>query len=61
MPLAAPVTAAALPEIAVIGDGSMKGKSDRVPVAFRKLEPNHKALSALNVDYPDKRDDAGEQ
>ena len=51
MPLAAPVTAAALPDIAVIGMGSMQVETRGGFRNFRKLEPNHKALSALNVDY----------
>jgi hypothetical protein len=50
MPLAAPVTAAALPDIAVISGELLAGR-ERVPANFRKLELNHKAVSALNVDY----------
>jgi hypothetical protein len=53
MPLAAPVTAAALPDIAVIGIGLHAGMKKAGGFRnFRKLEPNHKAVSALNVDYP---------
>ena len=51
MPLAAPVTAAALPDIAVISGSSLQVENGRVPANFRKLEPNHKAVSALNLDY----------
>jgi hypothetical protein len=50
MPLAAPVTAAALPDIAVMSGELLAGR-ERVPANFRKLELNHKAVSALNVDY----------
>jgi hypothetical protein len=52
MPLAAPVTAAALPDIAVIGIGLHTGKKAGGFRNLRKLEPNHKAVSALNVDHP---------
>jgi hypothetical protein len=56
MPLAAPVTAAALPDIAVMGMDSMQAKkSGRRVHNFRKLEPNLKAVSALNVDHRTER------
>src|SRR5207244_8650448 len=57
-PLAAPVTAAADPFIAVIrGRLQMNERADepgsqKVPF-FRKLEPNHKAVSRLNPDWFD--------
>ena len=52
MPLAAPVTAAALPDIAVMSGSSMQVEEQGgFPQSFRKLEPNHKAVSALNLDY----------
>jgi len=55
MPLAAPVTAAALPDIAVMGwlqvlSRDVEKEAGGFP-DFRKLEPNHKALSVLNLDY----------
>jgi hypothetical protein len=51
MPLAAPVTAAALPDIAVMSGSSLQVENGQVPAKFRKLEPNHKAVSALNLDH----------
>jgi len=47
MPLAAPVTAAALPDIAVIGVDSMQVEKEGGFRNFRKLELNNKALRAL--------------
>jgi hypothetical protein len=47
MPLAAPVTAAALPDIAVIGVDSMQVEKEGGFHNFRKLELNNTALRAL--------------
>src|SRR5438128_8519824 len=47
MPLAAPVTAAALPDIAVLGVDSMRVEKEGGFRNFRKLELNNKALRAL--------------
>jgi CheY-like chemotaxis protein len=51
MPLAAPVTAAALPDIAVMSGWLPGDRWVQVPDNFRKLEPNRKAVSSLGVDY----------
>jgi hypothetical protein len=54
--LAAPVMAAAPPDIAVIqvgsnADGREGADVELAALNFRKLEPNHKAISSLIVDY----------